>query len=63
MKNMIEQKFIITTSEASANVLEQAGLILVNNKNNKFVFLNDFKNGVLLFNKLKDCAYTNTYFL
>lgn len=63
MKNAIEQTFILTTNEDSANALKQAGLKLINSKNNKFVFLNDFKNGVLLFNKLKDCAYTNTYFL
>ena len=59
----VEQKFILTTNKDSADALEQAGLVMVNSKNNNYVFLNDFKKGVLLFNKLKDCAYTNTYFL
>lgn len=63
MKNAIEQTFILTTNEDSANALKRAGLKLINSKNNKFVFLNDFKRGALLFDKLKDCAYTNTYFL
>ena len=59
----VEQKFILTTNKDSADALEQAGLVMVSSKNNKYVFLNDFKKGILLFNKLKDCAYTNTYFL
>ena len=59
----MNKKFIITTDENSANILEKAGFILINNSNNKFVFLNDVHKVKLLFNKLKDYAYTDTLFL
>lgn len=60
----MEKKFIITTNSDSAKALEKAGYRLMNYTNNRYVFLNNNeKKNTVLFDKLKDIAYTNSLFL
>lgn len=51
------KKFIITTSEESADLLLKSGFTLVNQSGKQWTFLND---STLLFSTLEKIAFTNT---
>ena len=52
----MKSKFIVTTSEESAEILEAAGFELISYSTGQWTFLN---NGKLQFSNLKKISFTN----
>lgn len=52
----MKNKFIVTTSEESAEILEATGFELISHLGNQWTFLN---NGKLQFSNLKKISFTN----
>ena len=56
----MDKKFIVTTSEDTANRLQQIGFKLIQHYGNQWTFLNDSK---LTFSNIKNVSFSNTIFM